>query len=468
MPKISVIGGGPGGYAAAFEAAARGAEVTLFERRRLGGTCLNAGCIPTKTVLRSARALRDLARGADFALIGAPAAASVRVDSEALRQRKEGVVDELVGQLEATAQRLKVAVVEGNARLTGPTTVKVETNVTGGSQIYESDAVIIATGSEPVVLPALSHPFVWTSDDALALTEIPREIIIVGGGVIGVEFACAYAAFGSTVHIVELAPTILPGFDARAQRTLTAALRDQGVLLHLATSVDAAREETTRVTATLSDGGELKADVLMTAVGRAPNAAGFGFEELGLAFDRRALKVDEYMRTNIEGVYGAGDVIGGVMLAHVAEAEGRAAARNALAHLAGRAPADTVNYRAIPACVYTFPEVATVGLHSAAAKEAGHAPVSGLAKYTGNGKALAEGASEGYVELVAERSTGELLGCQIVGAHAVELIAIAAEAITAQMTVADFQRVIFAHPTVSELLRVSAEALAAKLEAPAR
>ncbi|MCL2654979.1 MAG: dihydrolipoyl dehydrogenase [Coriobacteriia bacterium] len=490
MPKISVIGGGPGGYAAAFEAAAAGAEVTLFESARLGGTCLNAGCIPAKTVLRSAHALREVARGADFALTGLPDAACVRVDPGALRGRKEGVVDELVDQLEATAKRLKVTVVQGQARLVAPTTVAVAAAAETASNTpsaplatYDSDAVIIATGSEPVVLPALSQPFVWTSDDALALREIPREIIIVGGGVIGVEFACAYAAFGSTVHIVELAPTLLPGFDARVVRMLTASLQQQGVQLHLGTSVETARQQErddkntpgvilsgvgpaarSRVIAVLSDGTELAADVLMSAVGRAPRTAGLGADALGLARDRRALKVDEHLQTNVPGVFAVGDAIGGMMLAHAAEAEGRAAARNALAQLAGRTPTQTVNYRAIPACVYTFPEVAAVGLHSAAAKEAGYAPVSGLVKYAGNGKALAEGESEGYVELIADRATGELLGCQIVGAHAVELIAIAAEALAAQMTVADFRRTVFAHPTVSELLHAAAEAAAAKLD----
>ncbi|MCL2882666.1 MAG: dihydrolipoyl dehydrogenase [Coriobacteriia bacterium] len=467
MPKISVIGGGPGGYAAAFEAAAHGAEVTLFEQRRLGGTCLNVGCIPTKTILRSAHALRDLAHAGDFALTGLPDAAIVRVDLDALRERKESVVDELVGQLEQEAKRLRVTVVEGQARLVSPNTVAVTDDKGSGtlsSHIYESDAVIIATGSEPTVLPALSAPFVWTSDDALALTEIPYEIIIVGGGVIGVEFACAYAAFGSTVHIVELMPALLPGFDARVVRMLAAALQQQGVQLHLGTSVEAARQEGSRVVAALSDGSELAADVLMTAVGRAPRTAGFGFEELGLDYDRRALKVDEHLQTNVPGIYAVGDAIGGMMLAHTAEAEGRAAARNALAQLAGKAPTATINYRAIPACVYTFPEVAAVGLHSAAAKEAGYTPVSGLVKYAGNGKALAEGASEGYVELIADKQTGEILGCQILGAHAVELIAIAAEAITQQMTVADFQRTVFAHPTVSELLHGAAELAATKLD----
>jgi len=502
MPKISVIGGGPGGYAAAFEAAARGAEVTLFEQRRLGGTCLNVGCIPTKTILRSAHALRDLARCSDFALDGAGDISGVSIDVAALRKRKDGVVDELVSQLEDSARRLKVTVVEGKARLVSANTVVVEPAVplagersaaagaddsardddavTGTSAVagagesvgaaYTADAVIIATGSVPVVLPALDHPFIWTSDDALALTVIPRELIIVGGGVIGVEFACAYAAFGSTVHVVELAPQVLPGFDTRAQRTLTAALKAQGVQLHVGTSVEAARQtgDAGRVVAELSDGTELEADVLFSAVGRAPRTAGFGFEELGLAYDRRALKVDEHLRTNVAGVYAVGDAIGGMMLAHVAEAEGRAAARNALATLAGAPATETVDYHAIPACVYTFPELASVGLHSAAAKEAGYAPLSAIVKYSANGKALAEGEPEGYVELVADAATGRLLGCQIVGAHAVELIATPAEALSAQMTIADFQRVVFAHPTVSELLHNAAEALAAKHEAAQR
>lgn len=458
--RITILGGGPGGYSAAFEAARLGAQVTLVESDRLGGTCLNRGCIPTKTILRSAHIMRDSSRAAEFGLT----AGAMTLDVDALRLRKEGVVDTLVGQVESEARRLKVEVVSGLGRLVSATVVAV-TDADGNSTSIESDAVILATGSEVVRLPFIDHDLegVWTSDEACSVDEIPEEAIVLGGGVIGLEFACAWATFGSKVTVVEMAPQVLPGNDARVARTVKAELEKAGVVFRLTESVTAVEQVGGRIRASLSGGDTLEADVLLSAVGRRPRSQGFGFEEVGLEFDRAALAVDGFYRTNVEGVFAIGDLIGGWMLAHVAEDEGVAAARNAVAQLRGENLEATVRYDCVPACVYTFPEVAVVGSTREGAKERGVDSVASVAKFTGNGKALAEGETEGFVQMVAEKGSGRVIGCQIVGPHAVEIIHEVAFAIRTGMTVEDVAHATHAHPTVSEAVKAAAHALTAKV-----
>ena len=458
---IVVLGGGPGGYGAAFEAARLGADVTLIERERLGGTCLNWGCIPTKTILRSAHIVADTRDAAEFGLDSAVAS----VDVPALRSRKERVVDELVGQVESSAKRLKVKVVTGEGRLAGPKAVEV-TAPDGAAETIAGDALILATGSTVFRLPDIDHDLegVWTSDDAVSLSEIPKDIVIIGGGVIGLEFACAYAAFGSVVTVVELMEQVLPGNDKRVVRQTQAALEALGVEFHLGDAVSLVERHDGRMRSTLRSGAAIESDVVMSAVGRMPNAAGFGYEEAGIEFDRRAVAVDEHLRTNIPGVYAVGDVIGGMMLAHVAEEEGVIAARNAVAeseHGAG-AGLESVRYDCIPACVYTFPEVATVGSSRDSAKERGIDAVQAIAKFAANGKALGEGESDGFVQLVAEKGSGRIVGCQIVGPHAVETIHEVAVAMRHDLTVRQLAETVHAHPTVSEVIRMACADAAGK------
>ncbi|MBK5211279.1 MAG: dihydrolipoyl dehydrogenase [Coriobacteriia bacterium] len=465
--KMVILGGGPGGYAAAFEAAERGAEVTLVERRRLGGTCLNVGCIPTKTILRTAAVINETVQAGRLGLIDIEPA---RVDVDRLRVRKEGVVDELVGQIVQNAKRLKVEVVYGEGTLVTETTieVKLEQPAEDGSstKTFVADAIILATGSVPLRLPGIDHTLknVWTSDDAVALKEIPAEIIIIGGGVIGVEFACAYASFGCKVSVVELSESLLPGNDKRVTRTLAGALKEQGIDLYLKTSVDKVEEiAPDRVRATLSNGETLDANVLMSAVGRIPNTQGFGFAEVGIEFDRRAVKVNEFFQTNKPNIYAVGDAIAGMMLAHVAEAEGIAAARNALNALENRAPEELVDLNVVPGCVYTFPEVGVVGMTADKAKAQGVEAVTGVAKYAGNGKALSAGEKDGFAQIVAEKSSGRILGAQIVGAEAVELITEVSNAMCAGVTVGQLGSNVFAHPTLSEVVKAAALVTASKL-----
>ena len=459
--RIIVLGGGPAGYGAAFEAARLGADVTLVERDRLGGTCLNWGCIPTKTILRSAHIVADSRRASDYGLIAQPA----KVDLPALRRRKEAVVDELVGQVEGSAKRLKVRVVRGEGRLASPRSVEVST--AEGGETVTGDAVILATGSVPFKLPSIDHamPGVWTSDEAVSLEALPSEIVIIGGGVIGLEFACAYASFGSTVTVVELVDQVLPGNDKRVVRLTQSALEAMGVTFHLADAVETVERIGERMRATLRSGAVLEADIVMSAVGRMPNSAGFGYPEAGIEMDRAAVKVDENFRTNVEGVYAVGDLIGGMMLAHVAEEEGVVAARNAVAELktvGAEAALESVRYDCIPACVYTFPEVAVVGRTRDGAREAGIDAVQAVAKFSANGKALGEGDAEGFVQIVAENGTGRIVGCQIVGPHAVEIIHELALAMRHDVGVGDLAETVHAHPTVSEVVRWACADAAAK------
>lgn len=451
--RIVVLGGGPGGYGAAFEAARLGADVTLIERARLGGTCLNWGCIPTKTILRSAHIVADTRDAATFGLQSEVAS----VDVDALRQRKEGVVDELVAQVESSAKRLKVRLVQAEGRLSGPRSVSVDLP-DGSSETIEGDAIILATGSSAFRLPSIDHGLegVWTSDDAVTLSDIPKDIVIIGGGVIGLEFACAYAAFGSVVTVVELMEQVLPGNDKRVVRQTQSALEEMGVVFHLGDAVESIERAGGRMRSTLRSGTMLESDIVMSAVGRVPNSAGFGFEETGIEFDRRAVKVDEHFRTSVEGVYAVGDLIGGMMLAHVAEEEGVVAARNAVAaHSGNPADLESVRYDCIPACVYTFPEVAVVGSSRDAAKQSGVDAVQAIAKFAANGKALGEGESDGFVQMVAEKGTGRIVGCQVVGPHAVETIHEVAVAMKHDITVRQLAETVHAHPTVSEVIRMA-------------
>ena len=284
--RIAVLGGGPGGYSAAFEAARLGAEVVLVERERLGGTCLNWGCIPTKTILRSAHIVGDTRHAAEYGLKASPAT----VDTDALRARKEGVVDELVGQVEGQAKRLKVEVVIGEGRLAGPRAIEVATARTAIRAAIEADAVILATGSIPVLLPSIDHSLdaVWTSDEATALHAIPSEVLIIGGGVIGLEFADAYANFGSARARGRADAERAAGQrQARPARGPEGARGRSACGSTWASRSTASRRAASESSAALTDGTSIEVDVVLSAPGRRPNGLGFGFEEAGIEMDRR-------------------------------------------------------------------------------------------------------------------------------------------------------------------------------------
>ena len=444
-PHIVIIGGGPGGTGAAFRAAELGAQVTLIEKDQLGGTCLNRGCIPTKTILKSAKVLDEVRHADDLAVTvsGEPTLNLVK-----LRERKARIVDELRDQLERQCVRLNIDVIQGTASIGEDATIEVA--LEDGTMLQLTpDAVIVASGSEPLQLPFIDHTLsrVWTSDDALELTEIPGEMIVMGGGVIGVELATAYALFGTTVTIVELADHILPYNDARTARTLAAALKAQGITLLTKMSITSVEQIGERIKATLDSGDVLEADILLSAVGRKPLLPG-------------GCETTQCMDAVPYPCVVVGDASGGIMLAHAAEAQGEVAARTVMAQLAGDEAIDLVDAMPandeIPACVYTHPEVASIGLNAEEAKKQQRDVTTGIAKFTGNGRALAEGETDGFATIVADKESGRILGAQIVGPQAVELIAEVTLVMKAGMTTEQFCEAVFAHPTLSETLKAAA------------
>jgi len=443
---LVVIGGGPGGYVAAARAAQLGARVALVEARELGGTCLNRGCIPTKSLLRSVEAY-ELARSGAREL--GVLVEGVALDWPKALQRKEKVVKQLRAGVEMIMRTHSVQVLAGKGSLLGPTRVRVE--APDGETLVEAPRIIIATGSVParVPIPGADRPGVIDSDQALELDAVPASLVVIGGGAIGLEFAYLFATLGCQVTIVEMLPHLLPAEDEEVAAELTRILRKRGVAVHAPAQVQSISDGPAghRVTIT-SEAGEKRVDcdLVLQAVGRTPYLEGLGAQELGLEISRRALVVNERMETSIPGLYAIGDAVGGMLLAHVASAEGKVAAANALG---GR---ETMCYDAVPACLYTSPEAASVGLTEAAATDRGLACRVARTNFRAIGKAVALGERDGFVKMVAEAGSGRLLGVQIIGPHATDLVAEAALAVATGTTAATLAGIIHAHPTLAESL----------------
>ncbi|MDH3226609.1 MAG: dihydrolipoyl dehydrogenase [Thermoleophilia bacterium] len=438
--KVVVLGGGPAGDVAAFRAAQLGAEVTMVERAQVGGTCLNWGCIPTKALLATADLLRKVRRADEFGL----EVPEVSINFPRMMQRKDEIVTGLRTGVESVAKRKGVNVVYGQGEVDGDAVV-----VDG--QSYPFDVLIVCVGTEPDGLPMLDmdHPAILTSNEILTLDRVPESMLVVGGGVIGCEFASLFAPLGTEVTVVEILPRLLAGIDNRTASQFQRELEKEDVTILLDQSVDSIGEyRDDGVVAKLGDGSTIEAEKLLVSIGRRSQAANIGLEEVGVEVTERGhMVVDEYLRSANPKIWGAGDCIGGMQLAHLAEAEAHRAIENALGQI--QLPMDRT---VVPSCIYTHPEIATVGLHADAAKEAGHEVKIGQARYGGNGKALGEGDSNGFVQLVADAETDLLLGATIMGVHAVELIQEIGVAMSDGLSMSDLGHVIHAHPTVSELV----------------
>jgi dihydrolipoamide dehydrogenase len=442
--RVVVLGGGPAGDVAALRAAQLGANVTMIERAELGGTCLNWGCIPTKALLATADLLRRVQRADEYGLV----VPEVSVDFPKMMERKEDIVLRMRQGVEGAAKRKGVTVVRGEGRVDGDAVV-----VDG--ERHEYDHLVVCVGTEPSGLPGydMDHPAVLTSNDILRLETVPKTMIVVGGGVIGCEFASLFAALDTEITIVEILPRLIAGIDNRTATQFQKLLEKDGVVMHLGRQAEISDYRDDGVTVKLDDGTEISAEKLLVSVGRRSQAAGIGLEEVGVEVTERGhVVVDEYLRTANPKVWAVGDCIGGLQLAHLASAEGGRAVENALTGTL--IPMDRT---VVPSCIYTHPEIATVGLNADAAKEAGHQVKLGQARFVGSGKALGEGETDGYAQLVMDADSGLLLGATIMGVHAVELIHEVGVAISEGLTVAELGEIIHAHPTVSEMVMDAAQ-----------
>ena len=448
--RIILVGGGVGGYPAAIRAARLGAEVTLIEKDALGGTCLNWGCIPTKSLLQSANVVETIKKSETFGV----KCMGYEVDFGAVMARKNTIVAQLTRGVGALLKAKKVKVIQGTAAFVDAKTLQIRET---GERI-QGDAVLIATGSVPGRIPieGIGGPDVMDSNQALAMKVLPRSVVIIGGGVIGVEFAQFLVAMGTQVTILEMLPGLVPGVDKEIAATLQKRIAAAGVKVVTGAAVKGiARSKTENtVTYAVSDKTEtVSAEKILLTVGRKPDFSLLNIDRVGVKHEQGAIVVNEFMETNVPGIYAAGDVVGGIMLAHLASAEGECAVKNILGHR------EAMSYKAVPSCIYTTPEVASVGLTEEKAKERGEIQV-GRFPLRGNGKALVLNETEGMVKVISDKKIGEVLGVHIIGPHATDMIAEAVLGMTMEMTAEELAGAIHPHPTVSEAIMEAAMTIA--------
>jgi dihydrolipoamide dehydrogenase len=443
--QVVVLGSGPGGYAAAFRAADLGLKTVLVERhQRLGGVCLNVGCIPSKALLHAARVISETADMAEHGI----AFQAPKIDLPALMAWKDSVVERLTGGLAGLARQRKVEVVTGEAQISSPTTLTV-----GGRQI-SFENLIIAAGSESVRLPFLPEdPRVIDSTGALSPTEVPRRLLVIGGGIIGLEMATVYHALGSRVTVVEMMDQLIPGADPDLVKLLHQRIESRYHQILLKTQVTAVKAQKNGLKVEFSDGKPQTYDRILVAVGRRPNGHGIGAENAGLKPDDTGfIRVDHKLRTGVPGIYAIGDIVGGPMLAHKATHEGKLAAE----HIAGH-PGAEFDPRAIPSVAYTDPEVAWMGLTEADARSQGIDYEKTVFPWGASGRALGLGRPDGLTKLLFEPGTNRLLGAGIVGINAGDLIAETVHAIEMGANAEDLAQTIHPHPTLSETIGFAAE-----------
>lgn len=440
--KIAVIGGGPGGYVAAIKAAQLGAETILIEQKKVGGTCLNIGCIPTKALLTSTALYKAVQQAEQY---GINITGEVKIDLNTINQRKEEIVGQLVRGVGFLLKKNGVKIMEGFGKIIGKNTIAVSKDE-HEAEIITADKIIIATGSKPLVPDLFPYDGqkVISSDQALFLNEVPRSLLIVGGGVIGCEFGQYYQKIGAKVSIIEMLDQLLPNEDPDTASELSKQFKADGMECFTGTKVEKV-DVNNHVTAVLSSGDQITADLMLVAIGRKANISNIGLAELGLAVENGKIKVNQYMETNIAGIYAIGDVINTPFLAHLASKEGIVAVENALGNKT------TVNYQAVPRCVYTEPEVAAVGLTEKEAQAKGIKFKVGKFRMAGIGKALVIGKTQGFVKVITDNN-GVIIGASIVGAHATDLLAELSLAVHFGLTAKQVGEVIHPHPTLSEAL----------------
>lgn len=443
--RVVIIGGGPGGYVAAIRAAQLGARVTLIEKDKIGGTCLNRGCIPTKALLSDAKLLRQLRRSKTFRSL-------VPTDFdplESMMERKKRIVEEMVKGVEILLESQRVTVKCAQANLFGFNQV-VLLNGEGKKEILETDAIILAPGSRTKVLPNLipDGERIITSDEALEVKKIPREIVIVGGGYIGVEFATLFSTLGSKVTIVEILENILPGLEGELVRNLRRVFEKDGVKVLTRSSVEDIRSqgEGLKIAVRTPQGiQEIVTEKLFLSVGRIPNLD-LGFSKAGVEISSSGIRINRRMETTAPHIYAVGDAVGGTLLAHVASQQGVVAAENAMGM--GQEMEDNP----VPFCIFTYPEIASVGLTEKEAKARGGLKI-GRFPFRSNPKALITEETEGLIKVIASRETDEILGVHIIGPDASTLVSIASTMMRQGGAARDLSQLIQAHPTLPEALK---------------
>jgi len=437
---VAVVGTGPGGYVAAIRCAQLGLRVAAVEDDRPGGVCLNWGCIPTKALLRNAEVVNLFHRAADFGIT----LQGFQADYAQAVKRSRGVADRMAKGVEFLFRKNKITLVRGTGRLTTPTTVEVTTEA--GVDTITARAVILATGSGPKSLPGVSidEQRVVSSNGAVRNERAPASLIVIGAGAVGVEFADVYASYGVPVTILEALPRIVPIEDEEVSAQLARSFTRRGITLKTEAKVASVKPGGPGVVVE-TDGGRLEAEQVLMAVGRAARVERIGLEALGVRLERGFVKVSPRMETSVEGIYAIGDMAGAPLLAHKAMAEGVVAAET----IAGRDP-HPLDYGNVPSCTYCRPQVASIGLTEARAKENGREITVGKFPFTANGKAVALGETEGFVKVVADKASGEILGVHILGPEATEIIHEFAVGRTLEATLEEMIHTIHAHPTLSE------------------
>ena len=447
---LVVLGSGPGGYVAAIRAAQLGLKVAIVERENLGGICLNWGCIPTKALLRSAEIYHYMQHAGDYGL----AAANISADIDAVVKRSRGVAKQLNQGVTHLMKKNKITVHMGDGKLTAANTLSVTKN--GKTEELTAKNIIIATGARARDLPfaPADGKRIWTYRHAMVPSEMPKKLLVIGSGAIGIEFASFYNDMGADVTVVEMLDRIVPVEDADVSAFLEKSLTKQGMTIMTGAGVESLKATATAVSATIKgkDGKVVTSEFThcIVAIGIVPNTENIGMEALGVEMDRGFLKTDANCRTNVQGLWAIGDITAPPWLAHKASHEGVIAAET----IAGGHPhaMDPLN---IPGCTYCHPQVASVGLTEAKAKEAGYDVKVGNFPFMGNGKAIALGEAEGFIKTVFDAKTGELLGAHMVGAEVTELIQGYTIGKTAELVEADFMHTVFPHPTLSEMMHES-------------
>ncbi len=448
--QLLIVGTGPGGYVAAIKAAQLGLKAAVIEKEELGGTCLNWGCIPTKAWIVTAHLYEQIKRAKEFGIdVGEP-----QINWTKLVERKNSVVKQLTGGVGTLLKGRGVEIHRGAARLTSANKVVVA-GAAGASLELSADSIMLATGAY-ATLPSgfkLDGERVITSQQALDLKKQPRRIAILGGGVVGSEFACFFAAIGSQVTLIEMLPRLVPAEDDEIAQTLEREMKKQKIALHLGAKVEGMKDNADgSISLTLSGGKSVEADTVLIATGRRPYSSELGLDKVGVAVaDRGKIVINDKLQTSVRNIYAIGDVTDIKQLAHFASAQGKAAAEIIAGH-----PAQT-NWRAVPAATFTSPEIASVGLTEREARTEGREIKIGRFPFRAHGRNIADGELAGFVKLVGDAATDQVLGAHIIGAKASELIHECSLAIAADLNIRDLAHAIHAHPTLTEALGEAAE-----------